>query len=156
MNSIKIYGVIANGEFQATPEQQRIETHYLQSFKDGTLVERIVKKYSQPKTQQQLGAYFGLALTMIVAEFNDRGYDTSYLLRIDTPTGIGITKYLLKDYLYSVCPIYNDNGERITLAKASIEQTAKHFDDVRSFCASQWGIVIPDPDKNFRNNKEKQ
>jgi len=150
MSEIKIYGVIQNGEFCAMPEQQRLEAHYLKEYKDGTLAERITRKFGQPKTKHQLGAHFGLALAIIIAEFDDRGYDTSFLYRIDKPTGIRIDKDLLKDYFYSVCPIF-EAGQRITLSKATSEQASKHFNDVRNWASSQWQIVIPEPDKERKH-----
>ena len=150
---MKIYGVINHGEFSATEEQARLEAHDLKQYKDGTLAVRMTQRYSQPRTQHQLGAHFGLALTFIIETFNDRGYDTSIIYKLELPTGIGVTKDLLKDFFYSACPIFDGNGDKITLGKASIEQTAKHFDDIRNYAASQWQIVIPEPNKDWKNDK---
>lgn len=114
-----------------------------------------IKRLGKPKSQDQLGAIFGLAIAQIIAEFNDLGMDTSYLIKTDKPTGIGVTTDLLKEYLYAVCPIYGDSGGRITLSKANTSQAAKFFDDIRNYASSQWGIVIPDPNPKWREELAK-
>ena len=89
-------------------------------------------------------------IAQAVTELDDRGYDTSFILNTPKPTGIGIDKNLLCDYFYNVCPIFNEDGKRITLSKMNIEQAMKFFGDVRNFLASQWSIVVPEPDPNWR------
>ena len=121
---------------------------WLDSEKDGCL-QWEGKRARKPKSQEQLGAIFGLAIAMIIAEFNDLGMDTSYLLKTDKPTGIGVTADLLKEYFYAVCPIFDDDGKRVTLSKMSTKQAAEFFDAIRNYASSQWGIVIPDPDRNW-------
>lgn len=148
---MKIYGVIQNGVFEASPEQDRIEKHYLSNIKDGTLVERETKKFRQSKTLQQTKAYWGLAITLIETEFKDRGWDTSFLLRLNKETGIACDKDLIYVFLCNACPVF-ENSQRITLSKMSIEQCIKFFENCCAFAATQWNIFIPPPDKNWREN----
>jgi hypothetical protein len=150
---IKLNGVKRGGELKLHPAMDEAKRRWIASLKDETPIEITLSKITNHKSQKQLGAYFGLMLTAAIIELDDRGYDTSFILRIDKPTGIPITKDGLKDYLYSVCPIYR-NGESITLSKANMEEAAKHYDDCRNFLASQWGIVIPDPDPMYKQQKQ--
>jgi len=102
------------------------------------------------KSQSQLGAIWGLMMTQACAELDDRGYDTSFIYNLPDPTGIAIDQETLCGYLYEACPIRNEMGHKITLSKADTIQAAKFFEDVRAFLASQWSIVIPDPNPNWK------
>lgn len=146
---IKLNGVKRGGELKLHPAMDEAKRRWIASLKDETPIEITLSKITNHKSTKQLGAYFGLMLTQAVIWLEDNGYDTSFILRVDKPTGIAITKDALKDYLYSVCPIYR-NGEPITLSKANMEETAKHYDDCRNFMASQWGLVIPETNPNWK------
>ena len=128
---------------------------FIDRLKDGETVEETLTVLRPSKTQKQLGAFWGLAMSIAVAELDDRGYDTSFLLNTPKPTGIAITKALLCEYLYNVCPIFDEDGKRITLSKADTQQAAKFFDDSRNFMASQWSITIPEPSPLWREEKAK-
>ena len=88
----------------------------------------------------------------IKQEFDDRGWDSSILLNLDKPTGIGVTTNFLKEYFYIVTPMYSDDGKRITLSHKDCDTKAasKFFDDVSAWCASQFSIYIPSPDPLWR------
>jgi len=145
-------GVKQNGKFVMAPAIAEQARKYWASIKDGSMVIKSLKVPRKPKSQQQLGAYWGLAMATAVEQLDDRGYDTSFLLNTPNPTGIAIDRNLLCEYFYNVCPMIDDgSGERITLSKADTKQAAKFFDDVRNFMASQWNIIIPEPDSNWKN-----
>ena len=114
-----------------------------------------LKVWRPSKSHQQVKAIFGLALKSIKQEFDDRGWDTSILLRSEMPTGIAVTPTLLKEYLYAVCPIFNDSGEAITLSHkdCDTEKTAKFLTDIQAWSATQWCIYIPDPDPSWRSKE---
>jgi len=111
-----------------------------------------IKLWRPGKTHQQVKAIFGLALKSIKQEFDDRGWDTSILLRSEMPTGIAVTPTLLKEYLYAVCPIFNDSGDAITLSHKDCDtaKTAKFFSDIQAWVSTQWCILIPDPDPSWK------
>ena len=94
-------------------------------------------------------------MAQAVIELDDMGYDTSFILNTDKPTGIGITAEHLTTFFYSVCPMFDDDGKHITLSKSNTKQAAKFFDDVRNYLASQWGIHIPEPDIDWKEKSEK-
>ena len=118
-----------------------------------------IKRIPKEKTHKQVKTIFGLLIATAIAEVNDKGTDTSGFLKLmmdDTmPTGVPLNKDLLKNLLYSFCPIYNDKGERITLSKASSVQAAKFFEDCRDLLASR-GIMIPDPVPDWKTLKNKE
>ena len=135
----------------AVAEQKR---RHWRSIPEGADVKSSLAVQRQARTNKQLGAIWGLMIAQAVTELDDRGYDTSFILNTPNPTGIAIDKNLLCDYFYNVCPIFDEDGKRITLSKMNIEQAMKFFGDVRNFLASQWSIVVPEPDVNWRE-KEK-
>jgi len=122
---------------------------YIENGRDGRY-EVEAKRSRKDKSQDQLGAIFGLALNTIKAEFDDRGWDTSYLLKIDLPTGNEITIDFLKEYFYATCGVYNEKG-LVRLSKSNTKQAAQFFENIRNFASSQWGIYIPEPNPNWRN-----
>jgi len=152
---MKFYPMIQDGELTYAPPIAEQRKKLLEKQKDGTVFEETLTVFRPSKTRKQLGAFWGLAMSIAVAELDDRGYDTSFLLNVPKPTGIAITKDLLCEYLYNVCPIFDEDGKRITLSKANTQQAAKFFDDCRNFMASQWSITIPEPSPLWREEKAK-
>lgn len=148
---MKFFGQARNGVLVMSPEQKESRQRYLIAFKEDDIIEENLKKHRNQKSQKQLGAWWGLFSKIVIAEFDDRGWDTSYIFRLDKPTGIGISKDLLKEFMYAMCPTYDDNGNRITMRKMNTLQMAGFFDDCRNFAASQWSIYVPEPDPNWKN-----
>jgi hypothetical protein len=109
--------------------------------------EIVINRSKKDKTQNQLASIFGLAIKMIIQEFNNEGIDTSYLIKSEKPTGIEVSIELLKEYLYCVCPTFNENGKRITLSKMNTKQASVFFDSIRNYAASNWNIYIPEPER---------
>jgi hypothetical protein len=128
---------------------------YLSKLPSGTSVTEEIKRITQSKTHQQVKTIFGLAMATIKQEFDDRGWGTDMLLNLPEPTGIGVSVNLLKEYFYAVCPIYNEEGQRISLSHkdCSTIVASGFFDEIRNWSASQWSIYIPEPDPDW--NKEK-
>ena len=124
---------------------------YWERIKDGSEVEESLSVKRPSKTQSQLGAIWGLLMSQAVSELEDRGYDTSFIYNLPKPTGNAITKEDLCKYFYAACPIYSA-GKIVTLSKANTIQASKFFEDVRNWMASQWSIVIPDPNPNFKKD----
>lgn len=144
-------GTKRDGNLEHAPAIAEQKRKFWDRIPDGAIVKSSLVVQRQDKSQKQLGAYWGLAMAMAVDVLDDRGYDTSFLYNTPNPTGNGIDKDLLCDYFYNVCPIFNDSGQRITLSKCDTKEAAKFFDDVRNFLASQWSIVIPEPDVDWRD-----
>jgi hypothetical protein len=121
-------------------------------MKDGTPVKMKLTRISPHKTHQQVKTIFGLVIAMIIDVFEERGTDSSVLLNTDKPTGVPVSKDLLKEYFYVVCPIYDSDSNRITLGsrKVTIEKAAQFIDEIRNFAATQWSIDVPDPDPNWK------
>lgn len=142
-----------DGKFVAPAPIAEQARKYWDRIKEGSVVIKSLSVPHKDKSNKQLGAIWGLLLTTAVIELEDMGYDTSFIYNLPNPTGIAITKDDLCMYFYAACPIYNENGKQISLSKANIAEAAKFFDDVRNLMASQWGIIIPEPDPNW---KEKQ
>lgn len=152
---MEFHGTIRNGQIQLPDVQSELRDGFLSSLKDGQLVKLTIVKTDTSKTHQQIKAIFGLAMARICDEFDDRGWDSSVILGNKIPTGVAVSKGLLKEYLYIVCPICDDEGNRITLGRpCSIPQAAKFFEDIRAWSASQWQIDIPNPDPNWYEKEQ--
>ena len=149
---LECYGTIYNGKLEWSGDQKLVMAEEFRKCKDGTQVWIRFGRIKTPKTSAQLKAWWGLFASYVITEFNDRGYDTSYILKVTNPTGIPIDRELLKEYLYNVCPIYRES-RRVTMSSMNIEEMNKFFDDCRNFAASQWQIFVPEPDKNYRDKK---
>lgn len=141
-----------NGVFVTPAPIAEQARKYWERIPDGTSVVKSITVPRGSKTENQLGAIFGLMLTQAEIILDDRGYDTSFLYNLPDPTGNAITKDALKIFFYNVCPIFNEDGVRITLSKANTKEAAKFFDDVRNYLATQWQIVVPEPDPNYKTN----
>jgi hypothetical protein len=152
---MEFHGQIQNGRIQLPDAQNELRERFLSSLKDGQLIKETIVKSDTSKTHQQIKAIFGLAMVRICDEMDSRGWDSSVILGNKIPTGVAVSKGLLKEYLYIVCPICDDSGNKVTLSSAStsIPQAAKFFEDIRAWSASQWQIDIPEPQKNWKEIK---
>jgi hypothetical protein len=150
---MEFHGQIQNGDLILPAPQLVQRERYLRSLKDGTIVKEKIDKATKPKTWKQCKALFGLAFNMIVGIFDDRGWDSSMIYNLDTPTGVPINSDMLLGYFYSLFPTYRGD-ERITLSKPmTTKETATFYENIGNWAASQWSIVIPDPDPNWKENK---
>lgn len=144
----KYIGTIQGGNFRLSPDQASARQRYLAGQKDGTVVEEVFAKVYALRSQKQLGSWFGLFCQTVLAALSDRGWDTSYIFKLSQPTGIEVTKDLLKEFMYSVC---STKGK--TMSKMDTKEMAEFFDSCRNFVASQWSIAVAEPDPLY---KEKQ
>lgn len=148
---MEFHGEIKDGKLVLSAAQQELRRRLLASYKDGTRVRETLTKKSPAKTHQQIKTIFGLVVAGVLNVFEDNGWDSSILLNTERPTGIPVSKELLKEYFYAVCPIYDNNENRITLSKTTIDKAAQFINETRNWAASQWGIDIPDPDPNWKD-----
>ena len=150
MKQYKSYRQIVNGRLQPRlPHDQRRYDEFFTDLPDGCY-EEAVKRAVKSKSQNQLGAIFGLAIDRIIVEFNDNGWDTSYLLGLDKPTGNPVSTGLMKEYLYGVCGVKDDDGKLVTLSRMNTIQANEFLEAICRFAITQWSIYIPEPDKNYK------
>lgn len=143
---MKFIGTVQKGHILLSPEQARQRTALLADM-EGKVAEETIVKHYEAKSNQQIKTWWGLFATIVKTEFDDMGWDTSYFFNLDKPTGIGITTELLKEYMYSVVPIYDEQGKRVTMSKMNTKQMSKFFNDCRNWAATQWYINTPEPEK---------
>ena len=112
----------------------------------------VVRKH---KTQAQLGAIFGLACFVIKEEFDERGWDTSILLRTSHPTGRPVTIDLLKTFFYNEYPIHNEDGKVITLSDDTCDTKAAStfLDDIMAHASTKWRIYVPSPRPDWKEKE---
>jgi hypothetical protein len=145
------YGTKRNGKQYYPPviaEQRRVAWD---KIPEGSAIKTSLVVPRDSKTHQQVKAHWGMVIGMAIQELDDRGWDTSYLYKLPKPTGIAIKGKHLQEFLYAACPIHAEDGRQLTLSKMDTQQASQFFEACRAFLASQWSIVIPDPNKNWRN-----
>ena len=149
---MEFHGTKKDGKAVFLPAIAEERRKYWENIKDGAGFKETLTVPRNPRSQAQLGAIWGLMTATATDELNHRGYDTSFIFRTPTPTGNPIKKDILCSFLYEVCPIHDEDGKSITLSKADTKQAAVFFEECRAYMASQWAIVIPDPNPNWRDN----
>ncbi len=150
---MQFFGIIKQHKIMLTQSQKLLHAQFLGTLKNDCRIFMTITRDTKPKTWSQVKTIFGLAIAQIVADFESRGWDSSMLLNLEKPTGVPVSAGLLKEFLYAVCPIYDDNDKLITLSKADTRQAAFFFDDIRNFAASQWSLYIPEPNPNWKEEK---
>jgi hypothetical protein len=148
-------GTIKDGRFELELPQFRLREKYLKSLKDGTEVVETFKKKVKSKSWSQVKAHFGLALKLIVTAFDDRGWDSSEIYKLEKPNGVPVNEIMLQQYFYALFPTSNEEGKIITMSDPDF--TTAHesvfFDSIRNHVASQWSIYIPDPEPNWKDKE---
>lgn len=152
--SIKLNGIKRNGELYLSPVMAESKRRFIAGLANELPVEIQIKAIRFPKSKKQLGAIFGLMLKNACIQLYDLGLDTSYIFHLPKPTGVKIDEDLLKDYLYSTCPIFDSEGNRIGLSSSDTAQASKFFDDSRNWLSSQFGIYIEDPNPLYQQEKK--
>lgn len=136
--------------------QRLLREQYITRLKEGTVVRETLTKTTVNKTHAQIKAIFGLAISFVIERFEEWGWDSSVILGGDIPTGVPVSKVLLKEYFYVMCPICDSDGNRITLSNKNvgIEEANKFFEEIRNLSAAKWQIVIPDPDPEWKKKQD--
>jgi len=140
-------GYVKDGCLYFSPEIARIRTTFLNETKDDTkIVESITRQYPG-KTDKQLGAWFGLLISMVLREFDERGWDMQVIFK-NVPAGLRMTPDAMYQFL---CGMF---GEGKTLSQMDTIEASRLFEESRKWIASQWQIYVPDPDPNWREKQE--
>ena len=144
---MKVCATVQDGHIRLTPAQHSLRQRYLCSLKNGIQITEEIKPIRKSKSHAQIKTIFGLAIQTILDEFEGRGIGTDELLGLEIPTGNPVSKGMMKEYLYAVCPIYSEDGKRITLShKDCTTKCASDFiKAIQAWAASQWQIFIADP-----------
>ena len=142
-------GKIKDGIFILSSEQAGQRKALLAS-KEGKIIKETIVEFRQNKSDKQLNAWWGVFASTVKEEFDDRGWDSSYLFNLASPTGIEISRELLKEYMYAVCPVY-DGDKRVTISKMNTAQMAQFFSMCQAWAATQWHIIVPDPQRKDDN-----
>lgn len=151
-----VFAKIKDGRIVLSREQLSLRDSYARKLKDGTEIKITLTRLGRDKTQQQLGAFFGLLIRTILNEFTDRGIDLATFLNSDRiPLGLPVPVDVLKEYLYAVAGDVGENGERKRLSTPmSTVEASRFFEKCRDYAASAWHIVVPDPNPMWRQIKE--
>ncbi len=149
-------GVIQHGQFQLPPLLAEDRRNYLASCKDGTQVTETLIKESRNKSHSQVKVVFGLIVATIKQQCEEHGYGSDLFLRLRNPSPNPPSVELIKEYLYVTCPIFDDDGQRITLSnpKCTMAKAAKFITEAMAISATELSIFIPEPDSRWREKTE--
>lgn len=147
------YGTKKDGKMVYPPAVAEKKRRYWNNVPEGATVKSSLVVPRKAKSYDQLEMIWGLMIAKAVILLEDGGFDTSYIYNLDKPTGNAIKERPLCNYLYEVCPIYNEDGKRITLSGSDTKQASQFFEECRNHLASKFGIVIQDPDPNWKDKK---
>ncbi len=148
------YGTKQNGKPTYPPVIAEQRRKAWDKVPEGSLFKTSLVVPRDPKTHQQVKAQWSMVIGMTIEELDARGYDTSFLFNLPKPTGIAIKGKQLQAFLYAACPTYAEDGRELTLSKMDTQQASEFFEACRAFLASQWGVVIPNPDINWRAHQK--
>lgn len=143
---MKFHGTIQNGNETFPPIVEESRRQYLSSLKNGTSIVEEIKPIRPHKTYQQVKCHWGLVMQRAKAGLDEQGYDVM---------GVPLSQDMIQQILYRYCGGVGENGENKTLSKMNIDEASRFFENCRTFL-SQFGIVIPEPDKNWRQKKQDQ
>ncbi len=137
-------GTIQNKQLTLPVVQQESRQQYLSTMKEGQLVRIKYTKIAAQKTHQQVKTHFGLVIEAIRRKLEEMGIDIC---------GIAANKDMVHKILIKACGGVGDMGETLGLREMSVEQASKLFENCRTWAATQLQLVIPDPDKDWREKK---
>ncbi len=140
---MKFKGTIQQGQIIRPSIVEESRRQYLSSMKDETPVTEEIKKFRPHKTHQQVKCHWGLVMQRAKHGFDELGYDVM---------GVPLSSDMIQMILYKFCGGVGENGENKTLSKMSIDEASRFFENCGTFL-SQFGIVIPVPDKDWRKTK---
>ena len=140
-------GTIQNRQLTLPAIQQELRQQYLSTMKEEQLIRIKYTKVAAQKTHQQVKTHFGLVIEMVRRKLEEMGVDIC---------GVACNKQMVYDILIKACGGVGDMGETLTLSQMTIEQASKFFKNCRTWTATQLQLVIPDPDKNWRNKRSGQ
>lgn len=154
---LELHGQAEQGKLRLRREQYNLRREFLLK-NEGKPVVEILKKEVKKRSYEQLKAHFGLALQTIVDEFEERGWDSSFIYNMEKPTGVPVNKAMLQQYFYALYPTTNEKGEYITLSNDDFTtvKEMEFFDAIRNHAASQWSIHIPDPDPLYKEKNNER
>ena len=115
-----------------------------------------IKRKRPPRSQKQLGNIFGNMIKDAVRQADEKAISVEglmrYLLARNIPMGVAIDRNYLHALMYVIAPTFDDKGNKITLRDMDTKQAGELFERVRNILGPL-GIVIKDPDPNWRNKK---
>jgi hypothetical protein len=140
---LQLHGHVKNGRLTFQPPNDELYMRWLSDCEDKSVTVRLSRS-GPMKTNRQLGAYFGLAVTMIREAMIDKGWSIC---------GVAPNKKMIHEILSKCCGGIGPVGEMKRLSDMTIDEAVKFFENVRDWAAAQLHIYIPDPDPNWKDKE---
>ena len=136
--------VIDSRHLRYNAVMQSLLNGFLGSCKPGQLVEIDIKRLRPSKSRQQVKAIWGMIVPATKAALDHAGIDCM---------GVPLNEEMVKQILYRFCGGVGENGKVISLSQQNVDQASEFFERCRAWLAETFGVQIPDPDKNWRNDE---
>ncbi len=137
---LELIGVAQNGRWILPPDAEQLYTRLLIEC-EGNFVRGRLSRVGKSKSNQQVKTHFGLAVAMIRQAMIDKGWSIC---------GIAPNKQMIHEILLKSCGGVGELGQSKRLSEMTTTEAAQFFENIRDWAATQLGIVIPDPNPNWR------
>lgn len=147
---------VRNGRMVLPPLLAEDRRRYLASRKDGSRGMESLTAESRDKSYSQVKMIFGLIVATIKLHCEEHGRGSDLFLKLRNPSPNPPSVGLIKEYLYATCPIFDDDGQRITLgnSKCTMAKAAKFITETMAISATELSIYIPEPNPNWKELAE--
>jgi len=141
---IEFHGIASkDGTLRFPPAQEKLRMHWLIDCSGKSVTERLHVS-GRAKSQSQVKTHFGLAVMMIREKMIELGWDIC---------GVAPNKEMIHEILTKACMGVGPLGEIVRLSEQTVDQNIKTFENIRAWAATQLGLNIPNPDKDWRSKK---
>ena len=99
-------------------------------------------KVGKNKSHKQVKTHFGLSVAMIREAMIDKGWAIC---------GVAPNKTMIHEILLKCCGGVGELGAMKRFSEMTTVEASRFFENVRDWAASELHIVIPDPDKQWKD-----
>ena len=137
---LEILGVAKGGKCILQPANEELLMRWLIGCESKFVKAKWVR-VGTPKTRKQLGVHFGLAVAIIRQAMIDKGWGIC---------GIPPNQKMVHEILSKSCGGVGPLGENVRLSEMTSDQCSRFFENIQDWSAKELGIVIPNPDPNWK------
>jgi len=123
------------------PATRELMNIWLKSLPPGQIVSVEISKPKVKRSDPQLKAFWGMIMTAAREAMTEQGWDCM---------GVPLADEQIKKLLYHYCGGVGSEGRMVRLSKQNVQECSEFFERCRNWLAN-FGIIVPDPDRNWRD-----
>ena len=136
-------GIQKDGRYILPPMQQELHARWMADCGTSFIRARWTK-VGTSKTEKQVKTHFGLAVERVRQAMIEKGYGIC---------GVPPNKDMVHDILSKACGGVGPLGEHVRLSEMTSEECCRYFENIKDWVSNELHIVIPEPDPNWKENK---